>query len=71
MTPVYNPPAAATLSFSPNGQAVPTPGPAQAEGDSRRRAHRRLVAIGGLAVVTLAGAWFAGSLPRWHQERAS
>src|SRR6516225_4759187 len=70
MTTVYNPPAAAKLSPSQNGQPVPAPGPTQAEAASRRRARRRLAAIGGLAVVTLVGAWVAGSLPRWHQEKA-
>jgi RND family efflux transporter MFP subunit len=46
-----------------------TPGPSAAEGESRRRAGPRVLALGALIVVALAGALAAGTLPRLLQQR--
>jgi RND family efflux transporter MFP subunit len=69
MTTRINPPPAQTLSPDRNGQPAPTPTPPEAANESRRRAKRRLVAIGALAAVALSGALAAGTLPRLRQQR--
>jgi RND family efflux transporter MFP subunit len=45
------------------------PGHSEAEGQSRRRAGRRLFVIGGVIVVALAGALAVGTLPRLRQQQ--
>src|SRR5260221_4696943 len=52
-------------------RALPaSPQRTEAEGQSRRRAGRRLLVIGVLIVVGLAGALALGTLPRlWQQQR--
>jgi RND family efflux transporter MFP subunit len=49
--------------------APTAPSPSQAEGVSRKRAGRRLLAIGALIVVALAGALAVGTLPRLRQQQ--
>src|SRR5437660_46999 len=43
--------------------------PSAAEGDSRRRAGRRILVIGVLVIIALAGALAAGTLPRLSQQQ--
>ncbi|HEV3256263.1 MAG TPA: efflux RND transporter periplasmic adaptor subunit [Gemmataceae bacterium] len=51
-------------------QPLPTgPGPSEAEGQSRRRAGRRLLVIGAVVVVALGGALAVGTLPRMRQQQ--
>jgi len=51
-------------------QPLPTPpGPSPTEGETRRRAGRRVLLIGALVVVVLAGALAAGTLPRLRQQQ--
>jgi RND family efflux transporter MFP subunit len=61
-----------TTETVPNGKGqrhpVP-PAPNDAEKESRRRAGRRVLALGGLAIVVLGGALVAGTLPRLRQEQ--
>jgi len=49
--------------------APATPSPSQAEGVSRKHAGRRLLVIGALIVVALAGALAVGTLPRLRQQK--
>jgi multidrug efflux pump subunit AcrA (membrane-fusion protein) len=54
------------------GQSPPPPagpGRSETEGESRRRAGRRVLAIGTLIVVALAGALAVGTLPRLRQQQ--
>src|SRR2546427_10570395 len=46
-----------------------TPAHTEAEKESRRRAGRRVLALGALAVVILGAALVGGTLPRLRQER--
>jgi multidrug efflux pump subunit AcrA (membrane-fusion protein) len=51
-------------------QPVPAaPGHSEAEGQSRRRAGRRLLVIGAVVVIALAGALAVGTLPRLQQQK--
>jgi RND family efflux transporter MFP subunit len=58
------------LPASPHPNPPPPVGGGQGEGESRKRAGRRVLALGGLAIVVLGGGLVAGTLPRLRQERA-
>lgn len=60
-----------TQSVADQNSTLPaSPQRTEAEGQSRRRAGRRLVVIGVLIVLALGGALTAGTLPRlWQQQR--
>jgi len=62
-TPVQNYGPSQTQLLSPSN------GPSEAEGQSRRRAGRRVLVIGVLIVVALAGALAVGTLPRLRQQK--
>src|SRR5205814_1168983 len=56
------------VTTAPRAESVAAP--TQAERESRRRAGRRVMVIGGLAVVILGAALVGGTLPRLRQEKA-
>src|SRR5205823_3191015 len=63
------PNTAPTVTAGKN-QPRSVPPPTEAEKESRRRAGRRLLAIGAVVVVGLSGALAVGTLPRLQKERA-
>ena len=60
--------AAASVAPDQSRPLPVPPGPSAAEGESRRRAGRRVLVIGALVVVALAGALAVGTLPRLRQR---
>jgi RND family efflux transporter MFP subunit len=61
--------AVANIAPDQNQPLPATPAASAAEGESRRRAGRRILVIGALVVVALAGALAVGTLPRLGQQR--
>jgi RND family efflux transporter MFP subunit len=61
--------AVANVAPDRNSPLPSAPGPGSAEGESRRRAGRRVLVLGVLILVALAGALAAGTLPRLRQQQ--
>jgi RND family efflux transporter MFP subunit len=62
--------AVANVASDPSRPVPTVPEPSAAEGESRKRAGRRVLVIGALVVVALAAALAVGTLPRLRQQQA-